>query len=474
MQSVLTLIYDEAKRIWQYRWLSLAVACAVFVAAALYIEQLPNVYYSWAQIFVSGKTTLSQLAEGVALKSDRESQVYLVQKTLLDDQKLDSVVRSVNMGMDVSTPAGRERAKAFIRGHVAIVSGDNDAFINIYFRDTNPVRARDVAKGLLDVFIASNLNQNRQGLKNAEAFLDRQIADYERKLRAADQAVTAYHLAHYAILGAGNGEGGLSSRLAAAQASVEAAQAGGNTPRGESPDIAAARARLAALRARFTDQYPDVIAARHELERVIASHAAGATQYSSRHVGGASSSLGAAQGRLARLQAMQRRAPEIVAQYGEMTRKADIIRANYEALLSRRETARFSQALDRSDDNAHYRVTVQPGVPQAPDGPNRPLYLLFAIGGAVGAGLVAAYLLAAMRGIFVAPRELEQAFDLPVVGTVSWEEAWHNKPHRGRFANVYFGLLALLVVVSAAVYANGVSFGRLSGLNFDWFSNLFR
>jgi polysaccharide chain length determinant protein (PEP-CTERM system associated) len=474
MQSVLTLIYDEAKRIWQYRWLSLVVACGVFIAAALYIEQLPNVYYSWAQIFVSGHTTLSQLAEGVAVKSNQDSQVYLVQKTLLNDQTLGAVVRRVNMGMDVSTPAGRENAKAFIRNHVTITNGDNDGFINIYFRDTNPVRARDVAKALLDLFIASNLDQNRQGLKSAQTFLDKELADTEQKLRAADQAVTAYHLAHYSILGTGNGEGGLSARLAAAQASVDAAQTGGVTPRGESPDIAAARARLASLRSQFTDQYPDVVAARRDLERVIASHAAGATQYSSGHTSGASSSLGAAQGRLARLRAMQSRAPEIVAQYAELSRKADIIRSNYQALLTRRESVRFSQALDRSDDSAHYRVTVQPGVANTPEGPNRPLYLLFAFGGAIGAGLIAAYLLAAMRGIFVAPRELEQAFDLPVVGTVSWEEAWHNKPHRSRFANVYFGLLALLVVVSAAVYANGFTFDKLATVNFDWLSNLFR
>jgi hypothetical protein len=31
-----------------------------------------------------------------------------------------------------------------------------------------------------------------------------------------------------------------------------------------------------------------------------------------------------------------------------------------------------------------------------------------------------------MNGIFVSPRELEEAFQLPVVGTVSWEPAWHT------------------------------------------------
>jgi hypothetical protein len=113
-------------------------------------------------------------------------------------------------------------------------------------------------------------------------------------------------------------------------------------------------------------------------------------------------------------------------------------------------------------------------MPFGPDGPYRELFLLFAFGGAIGSGLLAAYLLAAVRGIFVAPRELEQAFDLPVVGTVSWEQAWQNKPGRGRFTSVYFGLLALTAVVVAAAYANGFTFNKLAAFNLDWLSNIFR
>ena len=70
--------------------------------------------------------------------------------------------------------------------------------------------------------------------------------------------------------------------------------------------------------------------------------------------------------------------------------------------------------------------------------------------------------------------ELEQAFDLPVVGTVSWEQAWQNKPGRGRFTSVYFGLLALTAVVVAAAYANGFTFNKLAAFNLDWLSNIFR
>jgi hypothetical protein len=62
-------------------------------------------------------------------------------------------------------------------------------------------------------------------------------------------------------------------------------------------------------------------------------------------------------------------------------------------------------------------------------------------------GLAAAYLLAGMRGILMTPQELEEAFGLPVVGTLSWEEAWHTKkrkrPARGSIAVAGVGILML-------------------------------
>lgn len=480
MQSILTLIYDEAKRIWQFRWLSLLAGCAVFVAAALYIERMPDIYYSWAQVFVTSQTTLSQIAEGVAVKGNRDSNVYLIQKTLLNDENLDKAIRGLHLGMDVSTPAAREGVKEFIRGGVTVENDSNDGFVDISFRDTDPVRARDVVRALLDLFISSNLGQNQQGLRTAQAFLDGQIADYERKLRDAEQAASAYQLQYPDILGGTGADASLSARLAAAQAGVDAARssyvgsANAAPVQSEDPDIAAARARLAALRSQFTDQYPDVVTARRDLDRVIAAHAAASPARPVAAGERSRSALDAAEGRLARLRALQAEAPRIMAQYAQLSRHADVIRTNYQELLSRREAARFSQALDRSDDTAHYKVTFEPTVHWEPAGPDRKLYLLIAAAAALVCGIVAAYLLAAIRGIFVSPRELEQTFDLPVVGTVSWEEAWENKPQHNRFASVYFGLIALVVVASAAAYANGFTFKSLANLNAGWLTQIFR
>jgi hypothetical protein len=84
----------------------------------------------------------------------------------------------------------------------------------------------------------------------------------------------------------------------------------------------------------------------------------------------------------------------------------------------------MSQAIYGVDGGGMYQVTRQPVLPLLPIGPTPQLFLALAAVAAIGGGIAAAYLRGAIQGIFVSPRELEEVFELPVVGTVSWEPAW--------------------------------------------------
>ena len=85
----------------------------------------------------------------------------------------------------------------------------------------------------------------------------------------------------------------------------------------------------------------------------------------------------------------------------------------------------MAQAVYGSADSGKYQITHAPEVPLAPAGPNRPLYLALAAVFALAVGVGIAYARAAVTGIFVSARAVEDAFQLPVIGTVSWESAWH-------------------------------------------------
>jgi hypothetical protein len=108
-----------------------------------------------------------------------------------------------------------------------------------------------------------------------------------------------------------------------------------------------------------------------------------------------------------------------------------MLRTNYDQLAARREAARLSQAA-YGDGSSKYQITRPPTAPQLPTGPNRRLYLAAVLALASVGGIASAFVYAAMKGIFVSPRELELILGLPVAGTVSWEPAWSTKRSKKR------------------------------------------
>ena len=117
-------------------------------------------------------------------------------------------------------------------------------------------------------------------------------------------------------------------------------------------------------------------------------------------------------------------APEVGSEWADLQRNDEVLNINFQQLVARREAVRMSLAASGADGANRFQVLRPPVVPVLPIGPNRSLYLILAAAFAVLAGLAAAYLRGAMSGVFVSPRELEEAFQLPVIGTVSWEPAW--------------------------------------------------
>lgn len=441
MDSITTLLSEEARRIWCYRWLAAAVAAVTFAAGAVYVERLPDVYEAWGQIFVSRQTPVSVAAQGVSLVGDGYGSPYVVEKTLLNDQNLETVVRRRNpaaAGFDTAAMAG---AVARLRGRIH-VSDPGDGFVEFRYSDTDAVRARDTVQLLLDQFIEQNIKRSQKDLGEAQDFLDDQIAAYGRML-ADEEAQLGQLERQYPVLSEGTPAPPLAP---AAKGEPPAIRAAPSPPPPRPPAkispaqelVASLEAKLASLRTVYTDQYPDVVAVRRQLaeakakrdqEANLGSDAAESASPAPVAEPDAAPSAGAWRG--ARVDRLPAAPAAIAARWSDLRRNREILRADYQQLLSHRAATRMSEAVYATDKSSKYQVTHRPTVPLGPTGPKRGLYLAVAALGAIAAGLGAAYLTAGLKGILVAPREVEQAFQLPVVGTVAWERAW-QAPRRSR------------------------------------------
>jgi polysaccharide chain length determinant protein (PEP-CTERM system associated) len=456
--SIINLLYEEAQRIWRYRWLVVAVALALFTTAAAYIMRLPDVYEAGAQILVNKQTTVSAAANDVSLVGSEFGSPYVVQQTMLNDNNLRGILFQIN-------PAAASKADvsgeiSALRNRIKIEGNGQDGFFYIGYSASNPAEAYKVVQLMLEKFINANVSRSTEEIARAATFLDRQIADYASKLAASNRQIADFRRRHPEVVNAGSP--GMTSdaaaEVASARAAYEAALSGGGVRRSENPmegQIAAARQRLAQLKLQYTDRYPDVVSAQRELDALIAANAAAPAAPAvseSALVERARARLAAAQERLRR--AEQGPAPsQFDAEWADLRKSNELLRNNYEQMLSRREAARMSQAIYSDKNSGKYQVTSPPVMPIRPSGPDRKLFLIMAAAVALGGGIAAAYLLGAINGIFVAPRELEEAFGLPVAGTVSLERTWQTDSSSRRNLTAMILFLGMVTGASTGVIA---------------------
>jgi uncharacterized protein involved in exopolysaccharide biosynthesis len=298
IKDVLTRVADEANRAWAYRGFGLFVAWCIAVGAVLMAVVWPDKFTSRAQVYVNTDTLLRPLLKGLTVDNNAEQQVAIVQKTLLTDVNLTKVLLQSDEDLKVASRADLASAIEGLRSQIRIDGVGNQLF-SISFDGSAPERARQVVQSLLSIFIESNLGISRTDMQTARDFLDQQIATYQEQMDAAGKKLAEYRADHVNVLG----QTDFSARLAAARSGLQDANielqgaqevrrslksrlddtdafVGTDAPPaqviiGDSLIVSAIdrintlRAQLQALRLRYTEDHPDVIAARDELAALV-------------------------------------------------------------------------------------------------------------------------------------------------------------------------------------------------------------
>jgi polysaccharide chain length determinant protein (PEP-CTERM system associated) len=205
------------------------------------------------------------------------------------------------------------------------------------------------------------------------------------------------------------------------------------------------RGQLEALRSRYTDQHPDVQAAQRQLAGLMRELEAAA--------GPDGPNMEAAQGfqvpnpaygqlrmrlleeqatmetlrreidsKTAELSGLQRKleqVPEVEAQLQKLNRDYEVMRAKYEELLTRRESAQISSDREQQSDRVQFRIIEPPQIPTIAAGPPRSLFMSVVLVLAVGAGVALTILLGLFRTTYASSGHLRRDFDLPVIGVVT-------------------------------------------------------
>ena len=493
-------IYEELRAaihsVWNRRWLALAVAWGVCLLGWLVVAMVPNSYESRARIFVQLDDALAEQI-GIAL-SDRKRDIDRVQQTLTSAINLEKVVRSTQIGKEITSPKQMENAVLGLAKAIKVTSQQDNLFeITAFSRNgslsdaQNAKLAQDIVQKMIDIFREENMSGGRGEMSETLDFMNTQLADRQKELEAAEARRTAFESQHpemvqggagsLARLEAGRSElRGIDADLAAAQSALAAINgqlagtpqtiAGVGPSGGARGALAQASAELAGMRARgMTDNHPDVIAIKNQLASLRALVQSEGNNSVSGVPNPAYSSLVSIKAeRQANVQSLQsRRAslqtevasltsnqisnPQLAAEAQRISRDYDVLKQQYDKLLQDREQLRLRGQVETERNSIKFQVVDPPTTPRAPTAPNRPMLLFGVLFLGLGAGVGAAFAIGQLRSTFSTTAKLEQAIGLPVLGSITETLNEAGRELRRRRSRQFIAAGAALAVVFAVL-----------------------
>jgi polysaccharide chain length determinant protein (PEP-CTERM system associated) len=529
MQEIINQVLDQLRGLWRFRWPAMIAAWIVCVAGWLGVMAMPDMYEATARVFVDTRTALSPVIKDIAISQDVDAQLNYVQQSLLGGPSLEGVARKANFGIDTATPERRAQILSSLRTRVELgasaVGGSNGganrdggAVYTLKYQDSQRARSLEVVQTLLTTFIEDTLGGKRNSANKAQKFLEDQIQDYERQLRAAEQSLADFERRNVGLMPGTEGdrlkrleveldaERKAQSDLAVAttrrteierQLRGEAPYTQASTPtmpgvpaNDTASRIKEAQARLDDLLLRFTDKHPDVVALRGtlvELQQRRANELAALKRGDPNALADARGSsnpvyqniqlalnqvdveiaalrqqLSDHQANIVALRRMTDTAPQVKAEYLRLTRDNEVIRGQYVALKDRLEKARLGDEA-AATGSVRFEVIDPPNAKFEPVAPQRTSLVLVVLLAGIAAGGGLAFVLNQWKPVFSNGRSLSEVTGLPLLGVVSFTWLNRRKNELRRSYAMYamaFGALLLMFIVAALFNDSGAHLMR--------------
>ena len=180
----------------------------------------PDTYSAGARVYIDTRTRLSQVTQGIAVESNIASQAEGVREALLGGPQLEKVARLAIPGFAAAPPDTQGDIVQGLRTSLDVqASSEREGLKNqpadlytITYTHRNRETARRVVDQLLRIFLANSLGGSQEGSEQAQQFLSQQIAEYDKKLAAAEARLADFKREHAGLVPGATG-GDYFSRL---------------------------------------------------------------------------------------------------------------------------------------------------------------------------------------------------------------------------------------------------------------------
>jgi polysaccharide chain length determinant protein (PEP-CTERM system associated) len=458
------------------------------------VATLPKKYESTASLYIE-KTALPQPLNKRAAADEIAT---MMQHALLVRPNLERLARAAGTDKTKVTLAQFDAAIKNIRNYLLKIysTADRGGVYNIAYEHTDPRVAYSVVRTTVDLFKEALTKVSQKDAKIAQRFITKHLKEYETKLQEAEQrlkefkqkniglmpddgrsyydrlenARSLYSSAVRDLKEAEDSADSIRAQLNSFKTTAGNALEAGGVQNPSFEQVKAQQTKLAELQLKFTDKYPDVIAAKKLLDELIARTSREARDpvstgernlnsrdYNPAYQGvklqrsNAEVNAAALRARVTeykrRLDALERNVatiPQVEAEFASLNRDYAVQQDKYQKLAEGREIA----ALSDKAGSGKMKVLEQPRLPRTPIETRRVLFSAAVFAIAVASGVALALALALSNPVIYTRRGLEKLINIPVLGTVSYNAGTGRlKPYKP-FVDLsfFFGISVLLVL----------------------------
>lgn len=495
--GMLPALLSEARR----RRVAMGLAFAFIALTALVIGLLwPKKYEASTTILAQESSIITPLMEGAASTTGNKNRAGIARDVIFSRKVMHEILVTGGWMASRPSPIEQDRLIEGIKARTRVQTA-RDNLITISYFDSDPKRAFEVTRQLAHLFISESLASKQRESHDAYDFINSQVEAYRQKLTDAESKLKAYRDAN-ADARPGS-ETDTDSRISQLRTQIEntrldlmekrsQAAALESQLSGESEvnavqttegiyqtQLAELQGQLDKLLLTYTDQYPDVIRIRHQMDDLRRQLVQSSQRKQNARLAGTpmpldnsvqmnplyqqlkiqlSTARGDAAATAARIGASQsmlqselERSKRIASSENvtsELTRDYNVNRDVYQDLLKRRENARVSMNLDDEQRGLTFLIQNPAVMPLTPSGLR---FMHFGLAGIALALAIPFGLLFAL--VRFDPRvrsvgQLEHATGMRVLATVPF----YPSPQDRQRSHLHNTLLVLVVAGVAAVY----------------------
>ena len=427
------------RALYRHRYLFIVISLLIMTLIGAFSFTLPKKYSADTTVFIE-RNVIDSLVRGIAVSPDINDRIRVLRYAILSRDLVTKTLEDI--GSDVFTkPMGEqqsyiskliERINLRIRGQ--------ELFI-LSLVDKDPVFAQKFVNTLVGKYVEENISSKRDETYGANRFLKEQIETFKTKLEAAEDKIIEFRKKNGIYFSVDEGATLANIRTLAGQ--IENIELTEDTLKARKKQIksqldslpetidmvsetaeggrlAQMEARLNNLLLKYTDNYPEVIRLKSEieaLERRLAKpdntenkpERTRLTSLNPLHqelqgqlfgIDAELSSMAARKLNLQRTIAKRenelREVPEARKELGILVQQRDSIRNVYDELLGRMSQSEVSKQMEIGNKAATFRIVDAAVLPEVPVSPNMLKMFLLAVVGGLGCGVGVIYLIESM------------------------------------------------------------------------------